>query len=119
MPSMGWEAFQRDHHRPHLLIVRMDAKGEPSPLGAKANLQRLAATLGASGNYAIKAEGTTIYAAFEKDADAARLAALLRPTRTTREWEWASKTFARMDDAAYQRIATILQKRPLKASKRR
>lgn len=119
MPSMGWEAFQRDHHRPHLLIVRMDAKGESSPSAAKADLQRLAATLGASGNYAIKTEGTTIYAAFEKDADAARLAAVLQPMRSTREWEWASKTFARMDDAAYQRIATILRTRPLKTGRRR
>jgi hypothetical protein len=48
--------------------------------------------LGAIGNYAIKTEGATIYIAFEEDADADRLAAVLRPKQTTRELEWALPT---------------------------
>lgn len=120
MPIMDWEAFQHDHHRPHLFIVSMEAKGKPNPSVAKADLKHLAVTLRASGNYAIKTDGTNIYAAFENDADAARFAAVLRPRQTTRESEWASKALARMDDAVYQRIAAVIknrgrtQKRPLK-----
>ena len=67
-------------------------------------------TLRASGNYAIKTEGTNIYAAFEDDADAARFAAVLRPKQTTRESEWASMALARMDDAVYGRIISVCLK---------
>jgi hypothetical protein len=116
---MNWEAFQHDHHRPHLLILSIEVKGARNPSAAKASLERLAVRLGPSGNYAIKTEGTTICAAFEDDADAARFAAVLRPKQTTRESEWASKAVARMDDAAYRRIAAILKKGRLKTSGRR
>src|SRR5436190_22678451 len=50
MPSMEWEAFQHDHHRPHLLIVRKDVKGKSTPSMAKTHFERLAVKLGASGN---------------------------------------------------------------------
>jgi hypothetical protein len=119
MPSMEWEAFQQDHHRPHLLIVSMDVKGKPNPSMAKARFERLAITLGASGNYAFKVEGTIVYAAFEGDTDAVRFAAVLRPKQTTREPQWASKALARMDDAAYRRIAAILKRTRLKTAGRR
>jgi hypothetical protein len=119
MPSMEWETFQHDHHRPHLLIVRMDVKGKSTPSVAKTRFERLAVRLGASGNYAFKVEGTTIYAAFEDDADAVRFAAVLRPTQTTREPEWASKALARMDDAAYRRIAAVLKTARLKTAGRK
>jgi hypothetical protein len=87
MPNMEWEAFQHDHHRPHLLIVSIDVTDESNRAMAKTHFERLAVTLGASGNYAFKVEGTTIYAAFEADR-AARFSALLRPSETTREAEW-------------------------------
>ena len=119
MPIMDWEAFQHDHYRPHLFIVSIEAQEKPNPSVAKAYLERLAVTLGASGNYAIKTEGTNIYAAFEDDADAARFAAVLRPKQTTRELEWASKALARMDDAAYERIAAIVKKGRRKTARRR
>jgi hypothetical protein len=107
---MDWEVFQRDHHRPHLLIVSIKAKGKNSPAVVRADLERLATKLRASGNYAFKTEGATIHAAFEDDADAARFAAVLRPLQTTRESEWASKALASMDDAAHQRITAILKR---------
>jgi hypothetical protein len=111
VPSMDWEAFQHDHHRPHLLIVSMTTvKGRRTAMMAKKDFERLAVRLGASGNYAFKAEGTNIHAAFENDADAARFAALLQIQQKTRELEWASKAWVRMDDAAYRRIAVILRK---------
>jgi hypothetical protein len=47
--------------------------------------------LGAVGNYAIKTEGATTHIAFEHDADADRLAAVLRPKQTTRETELGIK----------------------------
>lgn len=100
---------KHDHHRPHLLIVRMDVKGKPTPSVAKTHFERLAVRLGAPGHYAFKVEGTTIYAAFEDDTDAVRFAAVLRPMQPTREPEGASKALARVDDAAYRRIAAVLK----------
>jgi hypothetical protein len=110
MPSMDWEDFQRDHHRPHLLIVSIEIQGKPRHFVGKADFERLAVKLGACGNYAIRTEGKTLYAAFEGDADAERFAAVLRPQQATRELEWASKALARIDDAAYRRIVAIFKK---------
>jgi hypothetical protein len=107
MPSMDWEAFQRDHYRPYLFVV--EAKDKPTALAGKANFERLAAALGVSGNYAIKTQGASIYMAFESDVDATRFAAVLRPESTTREWEWASRALARMDGATTRRISAILK----------
>jgi hypothetical protein len=107
---MDWEVFQRDHHRPHLLIVSLNEKGRNNPAVVRADFERLATKLRASGNYAFKTEGATIHAAFEDDADAARFAAVLRPLKTTRESEWASKGSASLDDAAYRRIRAILKR---------
>jgi hypothetical protein len=118
MPKMDWKNFQRDHHRPHLLIVSM-VNEKPNRSVGKADFERLAVRLGACGNYAIRTEGTTIYAAFEDDADAARFAAVLRPQQATRELEWASKALARIDDAAYRRIVAIFKKPRLRARRRR
>ena len=106
MPSMDWEDFQRDHHRPHVLIVSMEAKKSKHAL-AKADFNRLILRLGSVGNYAIKAEGTTMYIAFEDDADANRLASILRPERTTREPEWASKSWATIDGATHRRERSL------------
>jgi class 3 adenylate cyclase len=118
MPRMDWEVFQRNHHRPHLLVVSLKAKGRNNLAVVRADFERLATKLEASGNYAFKTEGTTIYAAFEDDSDAARFAAVLRPLQTTRESEWASKALASMDDAAYRRITALL-KRGRRTAKRR
>src|SRR5262245_14859395 len=117
MPSMDWEDFQQDHHRPHVLIVSMGAK-RPRRSLAKADFDRLVARLGAIGNYAIKKEGTTIHIAFEEDADADRLAAVLRPKQTTRDPEWTSKSLASIDDATCRRIAAVLKRRPATAKRR-
>jgi hypothetical protein len=119
MPKMGWQEFQRDHHRPHLLIVSVEARKASKLPPEKADLERLAVRLGAAGNYAFKVEGTTVYAAFEDDADAKRFAAVFRPEQITREAEWASKAFARMDGATYRRIASILKRVRLRAKRRR
>ena len=116
MPSMDWEHFQRDHHRPHVLIVSIESK--KSPL-AKADFNRLILGWGSVGNYAIKAEGTTIYIAFEDDADANRMASILRPERTTREAEWASKSWATIDDVTYRRVASLLKKTSVTSKRRR
>jgi hypothetical protein len=97
LPSMNWETFQRDHHRPHLLVVSMEARKASKPPAEKADLERLAVSLGAAGNYAFKVEDTTVYAAFEDDADAERFAEVFRPEQISRESEWASKALARMD----------------------
>jgi class 3 adenylate cyclase len=115
---MDWEVFERNHHRPHLLVVSLKAKGRNNLAVVRADFERLATKLEASGNYAFKTEGTTIYAAFEDDSDAARFAAVLRPLQTTRESEWASKALASMDDAAYRRITALL-KRGRRTAKRR
>ena len=104
---MDWENFQRDHHRPHLLVVSRETTKASKPPAEKADLERLAVRLGAAGNYAFKVEGTTVYAAFEDDADAKRFAEVFRPEQTIRELEWATKALARMDGATYRRIAGI------------
>jgi hypothetical protein len=108
MPRMDWEEFQRDHHRPHLLVVSTETTKAPKPPAEKADFERLAVRLGAAGNYAFKVEGTTVYAAFEADADAKRFAEVFRAGRLTRESQWASKALARIDGATYRRIAGIL-----------
>src|ERR1043165_8612235 len=110
MPRMDWEVFQRDHHRPHLLIVSIKAKGKNNPAVVRADFERLATRLRASGNYAFKTEGATIHAAFEDDADAARFAAVLRPLKTSRASECAARGSARLDDAAYRRSRGILRR---------
>lgn len=119
MPSMDWEDFHRDHHRPHLLIVSVDVQRKSRRSVGKTDFERLAVMLGTRGNYAIRIEGTTIQAAFEDDADAARFGAVLRPQQATRELEWASKAFARMDSAAYGRMLAIFKKPRLLARRRR
>ena len=117
MPSIEWDAFQHDHHRPHLLIVSLEAVTNAS--AAKKDFERLADKLGASGRYSVKTEGANIYVAFEDDVDAAKFSTLLRLERTTREVEWASKTLAHMDGAAYRKIKAILSSRRRSAAKRR
>ena len=115
MPRMDWEDFQRDHHRPHLLVVSVASR----PAAAKADLERLAVRLGVVGNYAVKADGRTIYAAFEAHGDAERFAKVFRPEQITREAEWASKAMARMDGATSRRIAALLQRLRLTSKRRR
>ena len=116
---MDWEEFQRDHHRPHLLIVSVEEKRKSKPAAEKADLERLAVRLGAAGNYAFKVEGTTAYAAFEDDADAKRFAQVFKPQQITRESEWASKALARMDGLSHRRITRILKRVRLTAKSRR
>ena len=118
MPKMDWEEFRRDHHRPHLLVVSMEAAKAKPPI-EKADFERLAVRLGAAGNYAFKVEGTTVYAAFEADADAERFAQVFRAGQITRESEWTSKALARMDGATYRRIAGILKTVRLTTKRRR
>lgn len=117
MPRMDWEDFQRDHHRPHLLVV--EAAKASKPPAAKADFERLAVRLGVAGNYAIKADGRTIYAAFEDNGDAERFAEVFRPERITREPEWASKAMARMDSATSRRIAALLKRLRLTTKRRK
>jgi hypothetical protein len=119
MPSMDWEEFQRDHHRPHLLVVSVEERKASKPPAEKADLERLAVRLGAAGNYAFKVEGTIAYAVFEDDADAKRFAEVFRPEQITRESEWASKALARMNGATYRRITRILKRVRLTAKRRR
>ena len=108
MPKMEWELFQRYHYRPHLLIVA--ASSERYAAEKKADFERLAVKLEASGNYAFKTEGDSIHVAFESEADASRFSGLFRPKQTTRELDWASKSLARMDRAISRRISTILKR---------
>lgn len=108
MPKMDWALFQRDHYRPHLLIVV--ASSERNAAEREADFERLAVELGASANYALKTEGDSIYVAFESEADASRFSALFRPKQTTRELDWSSKSTAKMDRAISRRIATILKR---------
>ena len=116
---MDWENFQRDHHRPHLLVVSVEERKSFKPTAEKANLERLAVRLGAAGNYAFKVEGTTVYVAFEDDADAARFTEVFRPEKVTRESEWATKALARMHAATHRRIAGMLKTVRLTTKSRR
>ena len=117
MPSMDWERFLNDHHRPHVLIVNLEDRKTGHVL-AKQDFDRLVGRLGPVGNYAIKTVGSSIYIAFEEDADAGRLAAVLRPRQTTREAEWSSKSLARIDGAIQRRISAILKGASLKSRRR-
>jgi len=119
MPKMEWAQFQRDHHRPHLLVVTVAARKASNPPTEAPDLERLAVRLGAAGNYAFKVEGTTLFAVFEDDGDAERFAQVLRPKQITRESEWASKAWARMDGATLRRIADILRGARLATKRRR
>jgi hypothetical protein len=119
MPKMDWGEFQRDHHRPHLLVVSMEASKASKPPAEEADFERLAVRLGAAGNYAFKMEGTTVYAAFEADDDAKRFAELFKAGQITRESEWATKALARMDAATHRRIAGMLKTVRLTTKSRR
>jgi hypothetical protein len=119
MPKMDWGEFQRDHHRPHLLVVSMEATKGSKPRTEEADFERLAVRLGAAGNYAFKMEGTTVYAAFEADDDAKRFAELFKAGQITRESEWATKALARMDAATHRRIAGMLKTVRLTTKSRR
>ena len=119
MPKMDWGEFQRDHHRPHLLVVSMEARKASKPRAEEADFERLAVRLGAAGNYAFKVEGTTVYAAFEADDDAKRFAEVFRAGQITRESEWATMALARMDGATYRRIAGMLKTVRLTTKSRR
>jgi hypothetical protein len=108
MTSMDWQEFQRSHHRPHLFIVSM-VEGKTMPSAGKVDFERLAVRLGAIGNYTINTQEATIYITLEDDADADRLAAVLRPRHRTRETEWASKSVASLDADTHRRICAILK----------
>jgi len=95
---------------PPACVDRQQEGNKPRHALAKADFDRLVVRLGAVGNYAIKMEGTTTYIAFEEDADADRLAAVLRPKQTTRELQWASKSLASINDATHRRISAILKR---------
>ena len=116
---MAWAQFQRDHHRPHLLVVSVIAGKASDPPMEVPDLERLAVRLGAAGNHAFRVEGTTLFAAFEDDGDADRFAQVFRPKQITREPEWTSKAWARMDAATLRRIANIVRGARLTTKRRR
>jgi hypothetical protein len=109
MPSMHWEHFLSDHHRPHVLIVSVEVK-KPRHVLEKGDFDRLMATFGPIGNYSIKTEGSTIHIAFEERVDADRLATILRPRQTSRDAEWASKSLVSIDAAIQRRILAVLKR---------
>ena len=41
MPKMDWGDFQRDHHRPHLLVVSMEARKASKPRAEEADFDRI------------------------------------------------------------------------------
>ena len=53
--------------------MSVEATNASEPPAENADLERLAVRLGVAGNYTFKVEGTTVYAAFEDDADAKRI----------------------------------------------
>lgn len=115
MPNMDWETFQEAHYRPHLVIANLDGTSEPDQgEKSKTTLERLAATLGAAGNYAIKRDGTTIHAAFELDTDAARFGGIMLAKATFRDPEWASRAVAHIDRATQKKIAATLRQNHVK-----
>ena len=120
MPSMDWETFQDAHYRPHLVIANLAGTAKPDQAETrKALLERLAASLGVAGNYAIKRDGTTIHAAFELDMDAARFADVLLAKTAFRDPEWASRAVARMDRATQRKITDALRQNRVKNTKKR
>ena len=120
MANMDWEAFQNAHYRPHLVLANLEDAAKPDQGETRrAMLERLAASLGVSGNYAIKRDGATIHAAFELDMDAARFADVLLAKTTFRDPEWASRAVARMDRAMQRKISDALRQNQLKNEKKR
>ncbi len=120
MPNMDWETFQDAHYRPHLVIADLVGTAKPDHGETReAMLERLAASLGVSGNYAIKRDGATIHAAFELDMDAARFADVLLAKTTFRDPEWASRAVARMDRATQKKVTDALRQNHVKNAKKR
>ena len=111
---MDWDTFQDTHHRPHLIVVTPELRRDPaSNETTVALIERLATTLGMSGNYTIKKDGANILVAFEVDTDAERFAAVPLAKTTLSEPEWASKSVCRIDGAAQRNImAALSQRRP-------
>jgi predicted regulator of Ras-like GTPase activity (Roadblock/LC7/MglB family) len=115
---MDWNAFQDAHYRPHLVIATLEGTPVIASSDTFALLEQLAATLGLSGNYAIKKDGVSVRAVFEIDTDAERFAGMLQGKTTARETEWASRTVGRIDDVAQKRIVAALREVRLKRTKR-
>jgi len=109
---MEWDAFQDAHYRPHLIVAMLDLAPDPPPaMSVAALLERLATTLGISGNYATKPDGAIVLAAFELDTDAGRYADVLSAKTTVTDPEWASKSVSRINGAVWNRIMASLRKR--------
>jgi hypothetical protein len=117
MPNMDWETFQDAHYRPHLIVAALELGPDPASHETMVALfERLAASLGMSGNYTIRKDGANIRAAFEIDTDAERFAGVLLAKTTLSEPEWASKWVGRIDGAAQSKIMAALRQRRLNRS---
>ena len=107
MPSMNWETFQASHFRPHLVVSHLPVNAEPEE--GKTTLERVIASLNLSGNYAFQQDRESIRVAFEKDADAGRLASMLRAKATRPESEWGSSAVAHLSRTVQRRMAAALE----------
>jgi len=84
-------------------------KGRPTLVAGGAGCGKTLFAMEFLVNGAVQYDEPGVFVAFEENADVERFTEVFRPDQTTRESEWATKTFARMDDATYQRIANLLE----------
>lgn len=120
MPMMDWDSFQEAHYRPHLIVANVDDANGPRQCEANVSvLGCLAEALDILGNYALKRDGTTIRAVFEKDIDAERFAATVLAQTTARSSEWASQAAFSMDRIARRKVTEALKRLRSKNAKER
>ena len=98
MPKQGWIAFTDAHRDGHVVVALVLPKGRPNKArveSLRAILEILIERLVPSGAYAtrlVRLGGVAeIYCAFEKKADARRLAIIVRARPTWRHPGWASQ----------------------------
>jgi hypothetical protein len=121
MSKMEWARFLDAHFRPHLVAVDLGtASSNKSGQHLVAKLERLAKSLGTTGNYAIHAKGRMANIAFERDVDALSFGEALGAQEAKRSSdEWASRWSCSFDRDGQLKVLTALKKLRLKAAGQR
>jgi hypothetical protein len=113
MGQMGWSAFHQAY--PHACMLFVDLDKSVAKQARFQQLRTVVAQLGMVGRYAMLPEEALIRVAFEREADAVKVADALQARRTAREGGWAGQWAMLLDRGAVEKIESILAAVPKRA----
>jgi hypothetical protein len=118
---MEWAAFLDAHYRPYLVSVNLGTiSSSTSGRHLVATLERLAESLGTTGNYSIRAKGQVAEIAFEKDVDALTFGEALGAREAERASdEWASRWACSFGRDGQRKVLSALKRLRLRVASRR